>query len=180
MHTRARAHPMNTTLTRADKVGAEGFEPPSTGLEPVVLPGYTIPPRQYIGLGDDISTERWSNAPLTACSACGQLGGGGVSCDATSIADCRPSSRHDFPASLIRPTCSPYMSKSGDSEDESGRYRIRTRVLGLEIQGDIQATLTARNLARSLALHEVHLNGRAHFGHRDGDLTVVRSQTNPQ
>ena len=72
------------------------------------------------------------------------------------------------------------MSKSGDSEDESGRYRIRTRVLGLEIQGDIQATLTARNLARSLALHEVHLNGRAHFGHRDGDLTVVRSQTNPQ
>ena len=118
MHTRARVHPMNTTLTRADKVGAEGFEPPSTGLEPVVLPGYTIPPRQYIGQGNDISTERCRDAHLTACSACGQLGGGGVSCDATSIADCRPSSRHDFPASLIRPTCSPYMSKSGHSEDD--------------------------------------------------------------
>ena len=25
-------------------VGAEGFEPPSTGLEPVIIPGYTIPP----------------------------------------------------------------------------------------------------------------------------------------
>ena len=63
---------------------------------------------------------------------------------------------------------------------ESGRYRIRTRVLGLEIQGDIQATLIARDLARSLALHDVHLNGRARFGHRDGALTVGLLQINPQ
>ena len=46
MYTRARGHLMNPTLTRLEEVGAEGFEPPSTGLEPVVLPGYTIPPRQ--------------------------------------------------------------------------------------------------------------------------------------
>ena len=63
---------------------------------------------------------------------------------------------------------------------KSGRYRIRTRVLGLEIQGDIQATLIARNMAWSPTLHEVHLNGRAHFGHLEGALTVVRLQMNPQ
>ncbi len=63
---------------------------------------------------------------------------------------------------------------------KSGRYRIRTRVLGLEIQGDIQATLIARGGAWSSALHEVHLKGRAHFGHREGVRTVVRSQTKPQ
>ena len=61
-----------------------------------------------------------------------------------------------------------------------GRYRIRTRVLGLEIQGDIQATLIARDHAWSPTLHEVHLKGRAHFGHREGALTVSRSQVNPQ
>ena len=26
------------------KVGAEGFEPPPAGLEPAILPSYTIPP----------------------------------------------------------------------------------------------------------------------------------------
>ena len=62
----------------------------------------------------------------------------------------------------------------------SGRYRIRTRVLGLEIQGDIQATLIARDGAWSPTLHEVHLKVRAHFGHREGTLTVVRLHTKPQ
>ena len=61
-----------------------------------------------------------------------------------------------------------------------GRYRIRTRVLGLEIQGDIQATLIARKGAWPVALDELHLKGRAHLGHRDGVRTVVRSHTNPQ
>ena len=62
----------------------------------------------------------------------------------------------------------------------SGRYRIRTRVLGLEIQGDIQATLIARDRSGPFALHQLHLNGRAHFGHREGARTVVRFHTNPQ
>ena len=60
------------------------------------------------------------------------------------------------------------------------RYRIRTRVLGLEIQGDIQATLIALGLACSQVLHEVHLNGRAHFGHLEGVRIVVRSQVKVQ
>ena len=53
------------------------------------------------------------------------------------------------PRFIDPPTYSPYMSKSGHSVgEESGRYRIRTRVLGLEIQGDIQATLIARGSSR--------------------------------
>ena len=37
---------------------------------------------------------------------------------------------------------------------QSGRYRIRTRVLGLEIRGDIQATLIALGSAGTPILHE--------------------------
>ncbi|MEC9089983.1 MAG: hypothetical protein VYC11_01300, partial [Candidatus Thermoplasmatota archaeon] len=55
---------------------------------------------------------------LTACSAYEQLDGDEASCDATSIADCRPSSRRDFLASWVRPTYSLYMSESGNYVDE--------------------------------------------------------------
>ena len=86
---------------------------------------------------------------LTACWPCGPAFDGGASYGATSNVGCRPSSRHENPASSTPPTYSPYMSKSGHSVgEESGRYRIRTRVLGLEIQGDIQATLIARGSSR--------------------------------
>ena len=97
------------------KVGAEGFEPPSTGLEPVIIPGYTIPPWVNIGRRLGYFNRAVRHFALIACSTYEQLGGVEASCDATSIADCRPSSRHDFLASWVRPTYSPYMSESGDS-----------------------------------------------------------------
>ena len=97
------------------KVGAEGFEPPSTGLEPVVIPSYTIPPRVNCGRRLGYFNRAVKHFALTACSAYGQHGVVEASCDATSIADCRPSSRLDCLASWVRPTYSPYMSESGDS-----------------------------------------------------------------
>ena len=42
------------------EVGAEGFEPPPAGLEPAILPSYTIPPMS--------NSLRRSRLGLTACT----------------------------------------------------------------------------------------------------------------